>query len=69
MKLTDIKRKEEAKPKFIELPNPPNPKNKTKVRNVNADLLCQFCDTLAKDPVQCTNCDILFCAVDLKGWL
>ena len=70
MKLIEVRKKEEAKPKFIELPNPPNPKHKqSRCSNINADLLCQFCDSLANDPVQCTNCDILFCAVDIKGWL
>ena len=40
MKLTEIRKRDEAKPKFIELPNPPNPKEKGKPQRVNADLLC-----------------------------
>ena len=69
MKLTEIKKRDDAKPKFIELPNPPNPKEQNKPRDINADLLCHFCEKLADEPVQCTNCDILFCSVDIKNWL
>ena len=67
--LTEIKKEEEAGPKFHELPNPPNPKLSKKKKTVSDDLICQFCGNLVTDPVQCTSCDILFCSADIKNWL